>query len=80
MSDEVGYSPGKKLYCPKCNSEKISIFFKPGFSGKDLGNWCDYLAENNFELCNKWEIIKKSNYNPNWICKDCYDGGVILRI
>ena len=79
LNDVVGYSPGIKLNCPKCNSEKISIFFKPGFIGKEQSPWCDLMDEGNFLLCNDYEIIKKSNYNPNWNCKNCYDGGVILK-
>jgi len=79
LNDVVGYSPGIKLNCPKCNSEKISIFFKPGFIGKEQTPWCDLMDDGNFLLCNDYEIIKKSNYNPNWNCKNCYDGGVILK-
>jgi len=65
LTPHVGYSPGIKLNCPKCNSEKICIFFKPGFIGKEQSPWC--------------ELIMNSNYNPNWVCKNCYDGGVILK-
>ncbi|MBT4327799.1 MAG: hypothetical protein HOD60_12995 [Candidatus Nitrosopelagicus sp.] len=79
LNDVVGYSPGIKLNCPKCDSEKISIFFKPGFIGKEQTPWCDLMDDGNFLLCNDYEIIKKSNYNPNWNCKNCYDGGVILK-
>jgi len=37
---------------------------------------------------NRWEKIKNENHwgnlekyseKPNWICKNCYDGGVILE-
>lgn len=79
LSDEVGYSAGKQLNCPTCDSKKISIFFKRGFKGIEIDQWCQFMNENDFELCNDYEIIKKSNYNPNWICKNCYDGGVILN-
>jgi ssDNA-binding Zn-finger/Zn-ribbon topoisomerase 1 len=79
LNDVVGYSPGIKLNCPKCNSNKISIFFKPGFIGKKQTPWCDLMDEGNFSLCNDYEIIKKSNYHPNWNCKNCYDGGIILK-
>ena len=75
----VGYCPGIKLNCPTCNSEKISIFFKPGFIGKEQTPWCKLMDTGNFSLCNAYEIIMNSNYSPNWICKDCYDGGVILK-
>ena len=73
----VGYCPGIKLNCPTCNSEKISIFFKPGFIGKEQTPWCKLMDTGNFSLCNDYEIIMNSNYSPNWICKDCHDCGVI---
>ena len=79
LNDVVGYCPGIKLNCPKCNSDKISIFFKPGFIGKEQSPWCKLMDDGNFSLCNDWEIIKKNNYHPNWNCKNCYDGGVILK-
>ena len=73
----VGYCPGIKLNCPTRNSEKISIFFKPGFIGKEQTPWCKLMDTGNFSLCDDYEIIMNSNYSPNWICKDCYDCGVI---
>ena len=79
LTNEVGYCPGKKSNCPKCDSIKISIFFKPGFLGIEKGKWCEHMHENNFKLCDDYNIIKKSNYNPNWICKDCHNCGVILK-
>jgi transcription elongation factor Elf1 len=80
LTYEVGYCPGKKFYCPRCNSDKVSIFFKPGFLGIENGKWCDYMDEKKFELCDDYQIIKKSNYHPNWICKNCYNCGVILNL
>jgi len=46
----VGYCPGIKLNCPTCNSEKISIFFKPGFIGKEQTPWCKLMDTGNFSL------------------------------
>jgi hypothetical protein len=77
LSPEVGYSPGKKLNCPTCDSDRISIFFKPGFQGNKRGVWEEIMQKNNFELCNDYKIIIKCNFHPNWICKNCHDCGVI---
>jgi hypothetical protein len=79
LTDEVGVFFGNKICinCPTCNSEKISIFFKPGFKGINMGQWEEIIEKNNFELCNVYEEIMKCNFNPNWICKDCHDCGVI---
>ena len=79
LTDSVGYCSGKKSFCPRCGSDKIIIFFKPGFLGIKQGRWCDLMDKNNFKLCDDFNIIKKSNYNPNWVCKNCYNGGVILK-
>jgi len=37
------------------------------------------MDKGNFSLCNEYDIIMKNNYNPNWICKECHDCGVILK-
>ena len=79
LTDEVGYSVGREIHCPRCDSRKISIFFKPGFLGIEIGKWCEYMDKHDFQLCNIFTVIKKHNLNPTWICKDCYDGGVILK-
>ena len=79
LTDSVGFSPGKTLNCPVCNSTKISIFFKPGFIGKDIGRWCDFIQENDFDLSDSFDIINEKNFNPTWICKDCYNGGVVVE-
>ena len=40
------------------------------------------LFENKWEKIkdeNKWGELGKDSEKPNWICKDCYDGGIILE-
>ena len=27
---------------------------------------------------NKWGELEKGSEKPNWICKDCHDGGIIV--
>lgn len=78
ITDLVAYCPGFKKTCSRCKSDKICIFFKPGFIGKETSKWCEYMDEGNFELCDDYKIILTKNYNPNWICKSCYNGGVII--
>jgi hypothetical protein len=50
--------------------------------------WDELIDEKQILLENRWEKIKDENQwgklekdseKPNWICKDCYDGGVILE-
>jgi hypothetical protein len=40
------------------------------------------LLENRWEKIkdeNQWGKLQKDSEKPNWICKDCYDGGIILE-
>jgi len=30
-------------------------------------------------LNDSYETILQNNFAPNWICKNCYNGGVILK-
>ena len=79
------YSSGIPTFCPKCNSDGIVIFFGTKFPNNLRGNWKEKIRAKKTKLCNDWGVILKtmasngctSNSNPNWICKDCYDGGVI---
>jgi len=80
LTPEIVYSPGEKFNCPGCGSTKITFVFKRGFRGKDIESWCSIIHDGTVELCNEYQIIMKNNYCPLWICKDCYDGGVVLEI
>ena len=83
----VSYSSGIPTFCPKCNSENILIFFGRDFPPNLIENWCEKIHADKVILCNQWEIILKtmsskgctSNSNPNWVCKNCYDGGVVIE-
>ena len=81
-------SPGYPVYCPKCNSTNVLIFYDPRFTPRLQTKWDDLIDEKRILLENRWEKIKdenrwgkseKDSEKPNWICKDCYDGGVILE-
>ena len=81
-------SPGYPVYCPKCTSTNVLIFYDPRFTPRLQSKWDDLIDEKRILLENRWEKIKDENQwdklekgseKPNWICKDCYDGGVILE-
>ena len=81
-------SPGYPVYCPRCNSTNVLIFFDPRFTPKLQSKWDELIDEKRIFLENRWEKIKDENQwnelekgseKPNWICKNCYDGGVILE-
>ena len=82
------YSPGHPTHCPKCNSDKVVIFFDPRFVPRFRGEWKELIRNKKTALENRWEKIKTENRwwkmdeksaKPNWICKDCYEGGVVLE-
>jgi len=81
-------SPGYPVYCPKCNSTNVLIFYDPRFTPRLQSKWDALIDEKRILLENRWEKIKNENHwgklekdseKPNWICKDCYDGGIILE-
>jgi len=81
-------SPGYPVYCPKCNSTNVLIFYDPRFTPRLQTKWDALIDEKRILLENRWEKIKDENYwgklekgseKPNWICKDCYDGGIIVE-
>jgi len=84
----VSYSPGYTIHCPKCNGTKVLLFFDPQFEARYETKWNELIDEKKIILENRWEIIKTYNHweeinpkdaVPNWNCKDCYDGGVLLE-
>ena len=81
-------SPGYPVYCPKCNSTNVLIFYDPRFTPRLQTRWDVLIDEKRILLENRWEKIKDENRwgksekgleKPNWICKDCYDGGIIVE-
>ena len=79
------YSPGIVLNCPRCNSTSILILFGSDFVGRLRGQWKEKLREKKTVLCDDYGIICRlsggkitSSSNPNWICKNCYEAGVII--
>ena len=81
-------SPGYPVYCPKCDSTNVLIFYDPRFTPRLQTKWDDLidgkriLLENMWEKIkdeNQWEVLVKGSEKPNWICKDCYDGGIIVE-
>jgi len=81
-------SPGYPVYCPKCNSTSVLIFYDPRFTPRLQTKWDALIDEKRILFENRWEKIKDENQwdklekgseKPNWICKDCYDGGIIVE-
>ena len=66
-------SPGYPMYCPKCNSTRVVIFYDPRFTPRLQNKWEKIKVEN------QWDTLEKDSEKPNWVCKDCFDGGVILK-
>lgn len=83
----TSYSPGIPIFCPKCDSDRTVIFFGHNFTPRLVGDWQEKIHNRQAVLCDKFEIIQKftpknqvtSLSNPNWVCKQCYNGGIIMR-
>ena len=84
----VSYSPGYPIQCPKCNETRVLLFFDLRFEARYETKWNELIDEKKIFLENRWSKIKvENNWGnidpkdavPNWICKNCYDGGVILE-
>ena len=82
-------SPGYPVYCPKCDSDKVVIFFDPRFTPRLQSKWDVLIDEKRISLENRWDKIKTENQwdvidpkdaKPNWLCKECYDGGILLEV
>jgi len=82
-------SPGYPVYCPKCDSDKVVIFFDPRFTPRLQSKWDVLIDEKRISLENRWDKIKTENQweslekdseKPNWLCKKCYDVGIVLEI
>ena len=84
----VSYSPGYPIQCPKCNEIRVLLFFDLRFEARYETKWNELIDEKKIILENRWSKIKvENNWGnidpkdavPNWLCKECYDGGVILE-
>ena len=84
----VSYSPGYPIYCPKCNRTRVLLFFDLRFEARYETKWNELIDEKKIILENRWSKIKvENNWGnidpkdavPNWLCKECHDGGVILE-
>jgi len=82
-------SPRYQVYSPKCNSTRVEIFYDPRFTPRVQSKWDKLIGEKRMRLEkrekkikeeNQWGTLKKDSEKPNWICKDCYDGGVSLEV
>ncbi|MBS1268617.1 MAG: hypothetical protein MAG458_01348 [Nitrosopumilus sp.] len=82
------YFPGFPIICPACKSDRVVLFFDPRFIPREIPRWKDLIYEKKTVLENSWEKIKLENQwkkdvkvsgKPNWICKECYDGGIVLE-
>jgi hypothetical protein len=81
------YFSGYPIFCPKCNSDKIVLFFDLKLSSNLTREWKEKIDNKKIMLSNQWETILEftpknyitSDSNPNWVCKKCYDGGVVIN-
>lgn len=73
----IYYSPGVDYLCPKCNSDKVRFFFDAKCSG-----WFEsmkLIRDKKISLSESYEEYEKHPTSAKWICKTCYNGGIVLK-
>ena len=83
-------SPGYPVYCPRCNSTNVLIFYDPRFTPRLQTKWDDLIDEKRILLENRWEKIKDENTDgasqkkiqrsQTGFARIAYDGGVLLEV
>lgn len=70
------YSPGVKYYCPHCNSDLVRFIFD-----KQVLDWSEsmkLIKERKIRIVSFEKNISLNDF-PKWICKECYDCGIIEK-
>ena len=57
--------------------ERNWIFQANGYLTCTKGQMISFMEKIKDE--NQWGKLEKVSEKPNWICKDCYDGGIIVE-
>ncbi len=73
----IYYSPGVEYLCPKCNSKWVRFFFDAKCRG-----WFEamkWIRDKKIILSDSYDEYEKNQNAPKWICKDCYNGGIVLK-
>lgn len=68
------YSPGVKYLCPRCDSDQVRFVFDA-----NCLNWDEsmrLIKECKVKLIDSFECATGL---PKWICKKCYDCGVLEK-
>jgi len=68
----ITYWSKKDLVCPTCKSDNIVlIFFKP----ENISNIIKTAGQGKVKLVSS----EKANEELEWLCKNCYDVGEVIR-
>ena len=71
------YSPGVKYFCPSCNSDFVRFVFY--LNCKEWSESIKLIRAKKVVLSNSYEDCIENPLVPKWICKKCYDCGVVLK-
>ena len=75
MNDIISYSFGNKVRCPKCNAPRIK--FQLESSLKLVERLREKILESKICLHTSWNKIKANPNSTKWICKNCFESGVV---
>ena len=70
------YSPGAFYECPKCHSELIRFVFD--VPTKDLTKIFKQIWTKKVTLFASFDDYKKHDEALKWICKECFDCGIVV--
>ena len=70
------YSPGVEYLCPRCDSDMVRFVFDENYRGLHYAT--ELIKEKKVCLSKSFDDYNANTTSPKWICKKCYDCGIIL--
>ena len=70
------YSPGVEYLCPICDSDLVRFVFDVNYSGID--STTKLIKAKKVSLTDSFDEYVANSAAPKWICKECYDCGIVL--
>lgn len=75
MNDIISYSFGNKVRCPKCNAPRVKFQLRSSAMIEQLR---EGMQKKYLRLETIWNIIKNHFNSIPWLCKNCFQSGVVL--
>jgi len=72
------YSPGVEYLCPRCDSNLVRFVFDVNCT-----RWSEsmkWIRRKKVTLNDSFNDYKANSSVPKWICKECFDCGIVQKI